>query len=120
MALNTMQRPTPHFIDTDALCDEAESAGFAWADAKAAADALEETRKSVLASTMTGFLAEGHANNKAETLALADSAYIDFVRKMVAARKAADRARVHYDILKIRIELLRTNASTERAAMSMR
>ena len=33
---------------------------------------------------------------------------------------AADRARVRYDILKTRIELLRTNASTERAAMSMR
>ncbi len=118
--MNAPARPTPHFIDTDALCDEAENAGFAWADAKAAADALEETRKSVLASTMVGFLEEKMPTNKAETLALADSAYVDFIRKMVAARKTADRARVRYDILKTRIELLRTNASTERAAMSMR
>ena len=120
MAVNTLQRPTPHFIDTDALCDEAESAGMAWADAKAAADALEETRKSVLAETMTTFFAEGMATNKAETMALADPAYTSFLRKMVAARKASDRARVRYDILRTRIELLRTNASTERAAMSMR
>lgn len=118
--MNTTPRPTPHFIDTDALCDEAESAGLAWCDAKAAADALEETKKSVLAQTMAGFIAEGAATNKAETLALADPAYIDFLRKMVAASKARDRARVRYDILKTRIELLRTNASTERAAMSMR
>lgn len=113
-------RPAPQFIDTDALCDEAENAGMAWADAKAAADALEETRKSVLAQTMTTFLAEGHANNKAETMALADGAYLSFVRKMVAARQASDRARVRYDILRTRIELIRTNASTERAAMSLR
>ena len=118
--MNAPNRPTPHFIDADALCDEAENAGFSWCDAKAAADALEETRKSVLARSMTGYLAEGNANNKAETLALADEAYINFIRQMVAARKASDRARVRYDILKTRIELLRTNASTERAAMSMR
>ncbi len=118
--MNTPARPTPHFIDTDALCDEAENAGFAWADAKAAADALEETKKSVLAQSMAGYFAEGMAGNKAETMALADPAYLDFIRKMVAAGKARDRARVRFDILKTRIELLRTNASTERAAMSMR
>lgn len=118
--MNAPTRPTPHFIDADALCDEAESAGMAWADAKAAADALEETKKSVLAQAMTGYMAEGMAGNKAEAHALADDAYVDFIRKMVAAGKARDRARVRYDILRTRIELLRTNASTERAAMSMR
>lgn len=118
--MNAPARPTPHFIDTDSLCDEAESAGLAWADAKAAAQALEETRKSVLAQGMKGYLGEGMAANKAETMALADDAYLSFVRQMVKAGHAADRARVRYDILKTRIELLRTNASTERAAMSMR
>jgi len=118
--MNAPLRPTPHFIDADALCDEAESAGMAWADAKAAADALEETKKSVLAQAMTGYMAEGMPGNKAEANALADPAYTEFLRKMVAAGKARDRARVRYDILRTRIELLRTNASTERAAMSMR
>lgn len=118
--MNVPTRPTPHFIDTDALCDEAESAGFAWADAKAAYEALEQTRKSVLAQGMKGYFEEGMAGNKAETMALADDAYLEFVRRMVKAGHAADRARVRFDILKTRIELLRTNASTERAAMSMR
>lgn len=118
--MNAPSRPTPHFIDTDALCDEAESAGFAWADAKAAFEALEQTRKSVLAQGMKGYFEEGMAGNKAETMALADDQYLEFVRRMVKAGHTADRARVRFDILKTRIELLRTNASTERAAMSMR
>lgn len=118
--MNAPARPTPHFIDTDALCDEAESAGLAWCDAKAAADLLEETRKSVLAQGTTSYFAEGLAANKSETHALADQPYVAFLHNMVKARHAADRARVRYDILKTRIELLRTNASTERAAMSMR
>lgn len=118
--MNAPARQTPHFIDTDALCDEAESAGMAWADAKAAYEALDQTRKSVLAQGMKAYFEEGMAGNKAETMALADDAYLAFVGKMVKAGHAADRARVRFDILKTRIELLRTNASTERAAMSMR
>ncbi len=114
------QAPRPTYIDVDSLCDEAEEAGFAWTDAKAAYEALEQTRKSVLAQGMKGYFEEGMAGNKAETLALADAGYLEFVRQMVKAGHTADRARVRWDILRTRIELLRTNASTERAAMSMR
>lgn len=118
--MNAPPRRNVQFIDIDALCNEAEEAGLAWADAKAAADTLEETRKSVLAQAMTSYFAEGLAVNKSETHALADRPYVAFVENMVKARHAADRARVRYDILRQRIELIRTNASTERAAMSMR
>jgi hypothetical protein len=107
------------FIDVDRLCHEAEEAGIAWADAKAAYEALEQTRKTVLSQGIKSHMGEG-AFNKAEVLALADDGYLDFIKRMVHAGRAADRARVRYDILKTRIELLRTNASTERAAMSMR
>lgn len=69
---------------------------------------------------MKGYLEEKMPGNKAETLALAEPSYIDFLGRMVKAGHAADRARVRWDIMKTRIELLRTNASTERAAMSMR
>lgn len=106
-------------IDVDRLCDEAEEAGIAWADAKAAYEALEQTRKTVLAQGVKSHMGEG-PYNKAETLALADEAYHDFIKRMVYAGRAADRAKVHYDIKRTRIELLRTNASTARAAMSMR
>ncbi len=115
-----MNQPTPTFIDIDRLCDEAQEAGLAWADAKSAFEALDQTRKSVLANGMKSYLEDGMPVSKAETMALADPAYLDFIRRMVAAGRAADRARVHYDILKTRIELLRTNSATERAAMSMR
>jgi hypothetical protein len=115
-----MNQPAPHYIDTDRLCDEAQAAGLTWADAKAAYEALYETRKSVLANGMKSFIEEGMPVSKAETMALADPAYLDFVRRMVSAGRAADRARVHFDILKTRIELLRTNSATERAAMTLR
>lgn len=118
--MNAPSRPTPHFIDADALCDEAESAGLAWADAKAAYEALKQTENSVLAQARKGYFAEGMAGNKAETMALAEPSYTEFLNSMVKAGHAADRARVRYDILRTRIELLRTNASTERAAMAMR
>lgn len=108
------------FLDIDRLCHEAEEAGIAWADAKAGYEALEQSRKSILATGMKSYFEEGMTAAKAETFALADRSYQDFVRRMVAAGHAADRARVRFDILKTRIELLRTNASTERAAMAMR
>jgi hypothetical protein len=113
-------RSQPQFIDIDSLCDEAESAGLAWADAKAAYEALEQTRKSVLAQGMRSYIEEGLPTNKAETNALAEPSYLEFVGRMVKAGHAADRARVRWDILRTRIELIRTNASTERAAMSLR
>ena len=120
MSVQPSARANVRYIDTDALCDEAESAGLAWADAKAAYEALEQTRKSVLATRMRRYFDEGLAANKAETLALGEPDYLEFLNRMVRAGHAADRARVRYDVLKTRIELLRTNASTERAAMSMR
>lgn len=113
-------RPAPSFIDIDSLCDEAESAGIAWADAKSGYEALEKTKASVLAKGMKGYFEEGMNGTKAETHALADDDYLEHVRLMVKAGHAADRAKVRYDILRTRIELIRTNASTERAAMAMR
>ena len=115
-----MNAPKPYLLNVDALCDEAEEAGYAYCDAKAAADLLEETKKSFLATTMANYLGGTMPVSRAETMALADPGYSNFLGRMVDARKAADRARVRYDILKTRIELLRTNTSTERAAMSMR
>lgn len=115
-----IDRTNVKYIDVDALCGEAETAGVAWADAKAAYEALSETRKTVLAQGMKGYLDSKTPVNKAELLALADAGYHEFVKRMVYAGRAADRARVRYDILKTKIELLRTNASTERAAMGMR
>jgi MarR-like DNA-binding transcriptional regulator SgrR of sgrS sRNA len=107
----------PPYIDTDGLCNEAEEAGMEWADRKAAADALSETRKSVLSQRMASYLEQGSAANKAEIMAQAEASYMDHLERMVEAERQANRARVRYDILRTRIELLRTNVATEREAM---
>ncbi len=116
----SVQPSNVRYINVDQLCDEAEALGLTWADAKAAFEALRQTSKSVLAQAEKSYLGEGLTSTKAASMALADDKYIEFVKSMVKAGHAADRARVRYDIIQTRIELLRTNASTERAAMSMR
>ena len=116
----THNRAPYTMVDVDRLCDELETAGTAWADAKAAYEALSETRKTVLAKGTKDHMGSGVPTNKAETLALADESYHEFIKKMIYAGRTADRAKVRFDVIKTRIELLRTNASTERAAMSMR
>lgn len=105
-------------IDVDRLIDELEEVGQEWADAKAAADALEDSKKSVLAEALRR--ADGKTVGEREAVALTDAGYLSHLRVLADSRKRSNRARVRYDIAQIRIELIRTNASTQRAAMSMR
>lgn len=93
-------------------------AGEEWADAEAAAQLLEETRKTVLAQEMTK--AESASIAGKEMLALASDAYREFVAGMVKARKAANKARVRYDSAKVLCELRRSEESSRRAEMGMR
>ncbi len=105
-------------FDPDIAYNTLIAAGETWADAQAAADLLEETRKSVLAKLMV----ESDATSAAakEMYALADPTYKSFVDGMVQARKAANKARVRYDSAKVLAELRRSQESTRRAEMSMR
>lgn len=93
-------------------------AGETWADAEAAADLLEETRKSVLAKLINE--AEAGSMAAKESLALADPTYRQFIEGMVQARKAANKARVRYDSAKVLAELRRSQESTRRAEMNLR
>lgn len=86
-------------------------AGEDWADKQAAADVLEETKKTVLAELMNGL--DGSAAER-ERRALADAAYRLHLTKMNAARKEANRARVKYDSAKVLAEMRRTQESTRR------
>lgn len=91
-------------------------AGEAWADANAAADLLEETKKSVLAKLMNEC---PHAAVSAkEMIALADPKFTEFVKGMVSARKTANKLRVRYDSAKTLSELRRSEESTRRQEMS--
>lgn len=93
-------------------------AGDDWADAQAAADALEETKKSVLAQLKLGSSASSDAAK--ETQALADPAYIKHLDDMVKARRLATKLRVRYDSAKVLSEHRRSQEATRRAEMNLR
>ena len=105
-------------MDAEKIYDSLVKAGEDWADADAAASLLEETRRTVLARLFNDY-SEG-SNQVREFKALADPQYQDFVGGMVAARKAANKARVRYDSAKVLAELRRSEESTRRAEMVMR
>lgn len=104
-------------FDPEAIYQKLLSSGEDWTDKEAAAEILEETKKTVLAELMLGFqgsMAERERN------ALADAAYKLHLTKMVAARREANRAKVRYDSAKVLAEMRRTQESTRRAEASIR
>lgn len=107
-------------IDHDKITERLVEAGEEWADAEAAAQLLEETRKPLKGNIMADLLQAGKAITAAESLAYADQRYVDHINKMVAARHVANKAKVRYDSGKIFTELLRTKEATKRAEMNLR
>jgi hypothetical protein len=105
-------------MNPEKIYDAIVKAGEDWADAEAAADLLEETKKSVLAQLMVK--ADASSMSGKEMYALADPEYQKFVAGMNQARKAANKARVRYDSAKILAELRRSQESTKRAEMTLR
>ena len=91
--------------------------GESWADLQAAAELLEESKKSVLAE-LANKCPENSLGAR-ESLALADPVYRLHLVNMVAARQAATRARVRYDALKVLADMRRTIESSRRAEMKL-
>ena len=90
-------------------------AGEEWSDLDAAANMLEETRKSVLAELVNQ--SKGGSIAAKESEALANPAYKLHLTNMVNARREANRARVKYDTSKMWVELVRTSEATKRQEM---
>ena len=108
-------------FDPDRIYKQLADAGEEWADKNAAADLLEETKKTVLAEMMQKHRADGITSlTLCESLAQADPAYRLHLTNMVAARKEANRARVRYDSMKVLAEMRRTQESTRRAEINLR
>lgn len=113
------------------LTQEVVAAGEDWADKDAAASSYEETRKSLLARLTLEQLAGGYTSggagekpksipmNQAEIRALADERYEMHLELMVTSRKESNRARVRYDLGKMRLELMRTVQATWRNEMRL-
>lgn len=104
-------------FDPEAIYTKLAEAGETWADAEAAAEILEENKKTVLAEIMAGF--QGSTAER-ERNALADSSFKQHLKKMTEARREANRARVRYDSMRVLAEMRRTEASTRRAEMMLR
>lgn len=101
-------------INIAKIYEKLVESGEDWAHKAAASDMLSETRKSVLSQIMQDY--EGsHAAKEAQ--ALADERYLEHVRAMVDASKAENLAKVKWEAQKMYVELVRTKAASERAAM---
>lgn len=107
-------------LDADRIAHELLRLGGKAADENAAAAALEETRQTVLAKIASEHLGKGESAAKAELLARADATYEQHLKAMVEARRIAGRARVAYDVARVKAELLRSNAATDRALATLR
>jgi len=107
-------------IDPDRIAAELERLGMEWADKHAAACLLEDTEKAVLAEAAADHRAHCKSQAEAESRARYDRKFTDHVKAMVEARREANRARVRFEAFKAKVELLRTNAATDRAIMSLR
>lgn len=105
-------------FNPDEIYERLRLAGEEWADKDAAANALEETKPSLLAELANQ--ASGSSEAAKKNAALAEPAYKLHLTNMVAARKEANRAKVRYDTGRIWAELKRTQESTKRAEMSQK
>src|SRR6266481_9538338 len=105
-------------MDANEIFEKLEQAGQDWADKNSAADILEETKYTILSECMAQYPEDSNA--AAETKARADKKFKEHLSVMVAARKAANKAKVHYESIKTWIELHRTAEATERAKMNLR
>jgi hypothetical protein len=97
------------------IAERMRLAGEEWSDLDAAANMLEETRKSVLAELVNQ--SKGGSIAAKESEALANPAYKLHLTNMVNARREANRARVKYDTSKMWVELVRTSEATKRAEL---
>lgn len=102
-------------FEPNEIAERMRLAGEEWSDLDAAANMLEETRKSVLAELVNQ--SKGGSIAAKESEALADPAYKLHLANMVNARKLANRARVRYDTARAWVELVRTSEATKRAEM---
>ena len=104
-------------FDPDRIYKQLTDAGEDWADKQAAAELLEETKKTVLAELMA---VEHGSQSAKEAAALGSPTYKLHLTNMVAARKEANRAKVRYDSMKVLAEMRRTQESTRRAEIGIR
>ena len=104
-------------MDADKLFHKLTLAGDDWADKQAAYNILEDTKNAVLAKLMTKSQATSVAAKEIE--AKASDEFTAHVKATQEAMKAALKAKVNYESIKIWIELRRSVEATRRAEMKL-
>eukprot|EP00239_Pterosperma_sp_CCMP1384_P001808 CAMPEP_0197848404 /NCGR_PEP_ID=MMETSP1438-20131217/8636_1 /TAXON_ID=1461541 /ORGANISM="Pterosperma sp., Strain CCMP1384" /LENGTH=231 /DNA_ID=CAMNT_0043460627 /DNA_START=203 /DNA_END=898 /DNA_ORIENTATION=+ len=93
--------------------------GQQWSDRLAEAEGLEEGKKMLLAELILGYMDDGSTSRiLAESKALADERYKEYIDRMVETKRLSNRSRVEYDALKIKLELVRTWEASRRAELN--
>jgi hypothetical protein len=105
-------------IDAHEIAAELSKRGLAWADTDAAFRALDDVTKTVLSECIAALNRSDSMASK-EVDARNSQRYKDHLIALAGARRAANRAKVNYDTYKVYMELLRTNAATDRAQMQL-
>lgn len=103
-------------LDSKKLHDRLHDLGLKWSDADAAFKALEDTAKTVLAEA---FLEADGTVAVRDARARVSQKYRDHLTALGDARKAMNAAKISYDVARVFVDLERTNASGQRALVSM-
>lgn len=93
--------------------------GDEWADAHAAAEHFEETRKPLLAKLTLDRMGDKVSKAQAELEAMASPEYAEHLSAGIAARREANKARVRYDAAKIKAGHMQTVEANRRAEMRL-
>ena len=104
-------------FDPDRIYHKLDEYGSAWAEKKMFSDGFEEKKKPFISQLKLNF--EGSDANR-NMRALASKEYMDFYKGLVQAAYETNLAKIRYDNTKTWVELLRTKASNDRAAMQLR
>lgn len=88
------------------------SAASTWVEAEAAANLLEETRGAVFAQMCAQHT--GVPTSRAEMLAKASPEWEDHVKKIAAAREAANRAKIKVEYVRMRFWERNSQEANER------
>jgi len=100
-------------MDTNApLSEQFRRAADIWVDAEAAASLLEDTKSAFLSQQMQQHAAL--AVNRAEQIVKSSRAWTDYVEKMVQARKAANRAKVQLEYLRMKFNEWQSEEANKR------
>lgn len=104
-------------MDANELYYKLTQAGDDWADKQAAFNILDDTKNSILAKLMLKSDASSIAAREME--AKASDEYTAHVRSTQDAMKAALKAKVNYESIKIWIDLKRSEEATRRVEMKL-